>query len=177
MRAFSSGKANFRGNTGSKIWNAGKFLLTGPLFLWYTPNQAIFPKCVEGVKLRCGALAENRRLVQAGERRRSGWRRSGVSQRAVPVGCHGFASVIRAGACWSPLSARSGAKPGGTAVKEFLSPREQSSAPGAFLSPGRTENLYSQPQTPSGRRSAAKGRLSPKRAFGPPAGSFPPEPR
>lgn len=46
-------------------------------------------------------------------------------KRFSPVGCHGFASVIRAGACWSSLSARPMGCEAGWYRGKKLSSREQ----------------------------------------------------
>ena len=55
-----------------------------------------------------------------------------VPKRSSPVGRHGFASVIRAGACWSPSECARRREAGWYRGKLVLSSREQNIAPGTF---------------------------------------------
>ena len=58
---------------------------------------------------------------------------AGCPKELFPVGRHGFASVIRAGTCWSPVERTpEGREAGWYRGKLVLSSREQNIAPGTF---------------------------------------------
>ena len=105
--------------------------LTGPPPLCYNTHA----KISNAWKALCHVEGALREPAVGASRGAAAWRLAperAVPKRSSPVGRHGFASVIRAGACWSPSECARRREAGWYRGKLVLSSREQNIAPGTF---------------------------------------------
>lgn len=106
-----------------------------PLDRSSSPVLQYLRKDLNAWKALCHVEGALREPAVGASRGAAAWRLAperAVPKRSSPVGRHGFASVIRAGACWSPSECARRREAGWYRGKLVLSSREQNIAPGTF---------------------------------------------